>query len=378
MTLPCVLVISSGRCGSTLVSDMVRQHRDILSVSEYFSCIGVDAFGGPEVTGVDLLRLMVTPLVGPTLLVRHNLEMDEYIYPFDGGARYTRATGVPPVSLTTLPHLTDDPDGLLDEVTGFLRSQPSRPIADQHRRLFEFLAGLFGRSLWVERSGGSSGHAAALLRAFPDARVIHLYRDGPATARSMARHTGMRMTLLGSDLARRVGIDPFSRRLGDLPPCPDEQLRGVWPDSFTADGFLGYPLALERFGMAWSMIVGRGARELAKLPTEQVMNVSYEELASSPAAVAARMASFLGVEASAVWLRDVVGLVRPRADRDVQDDPALQGACRPGKERLRRLLEGVPVELTRDRQAKGEAGPAHRRAHVGVTKPARRVPRSSR
>ena len=35
------------------------------------------------------------------------------------GSRFTAATGIPPILVTALPHLSDDPEGLYDEVEAY-------------------------------------------------------------------------------------------------------------------------------------------------------------------------------------------------------------------------------------------------------------------
>ena len=39
-----VLVLSTGRCGSTLISDVLNTHPEVLSLSEFFANVGMKAF----------------------------------------------------------------------------------------------------------------------------------------------------------------------------------------------------------------------------------------------------------------------------------------------------------------------------------------------
>lgn len=334
--VPGALVISSGRCGSTLLSTMLRLHGDVLSLSELFSCIGADTLERPTMTGDELWEAMSVPHVGPSLLVRHRLEPDEYLYPLDGSGRFTRGDAIPPVSLTTLPHLSDEPDGLLDEVEALLRARPEGRTADHLHALFDHLALRFGRSVWVERSGGSSGHAAQLLALFPDAPVVHLYRDGGVSALSMSRHTGFRLTLIGTELASVTRIDPYSLRLGQVPPCPDPRFRAVWPDAFTAEAILAHPIPLERFGTMWSTLVGRGAQALRGVEPQRLLHVRYEDLVDDPSTEARRLARFLGIDPHGSWVDAATRAVRvPAGDRRAPDE--LIRACRIGERYLRDL-----------------------------------------
>ena len=58
---PPVFVLSTGRCGSTMVSEMLNKHPDILSVSELFSTLGLTAFPGRKVNGEWMWRLLSKP-----------------------------------------------------------------------------------------------------------------------------------------------------------------------------------------------------------------------------------------------------------------------------------------------------------------------------
>ena len=93
---------------------------------------------------------------------------------------------VPPILCATLPHLTDQYEALYDELESFVRAQPKQPPVAHIRSLFAHLCERFGCSVWVERSGLTLLVGSRLLRKFPEARVIQIYRDGRETAISVA------------------------------------------------------------------------------------------------------------------------------------------------------------------------------------------------
>ena len=41
-------VVGTGRCGSTLLSRLLREHPDVLSMSEFFSTLRIAAASGPR------------------------------------------------------------------------------------------------------------------------------------------------------------------------------------------------------------------------------------------------------------------------------------------------------------------------------------------
>ena len=48
-----------------------------------------------------------------------------------------------------------------------------------------------------------------LRRLFPEARVVHVYRDGRDTALSMSRHPAFQVTLATLDKLQRLGLKPL-------------------------------------------------------------------------------------------------------------------------------------------------------------------------
>ena len=92
-----------------------------------------------------------------SMVLARGYPIAEVVYPFDApGARFSRETGLPFIVGATLSSLpVDDVDALYDEVRAFLLSMPTRPVAQQHRALFDWLRDRLGKSVWVERSGGS-------------------------------------------------------------------------------------------------------------------------------------------------------------------------------------------------------------------------------
>ena len=100
-TLPPVFVVGTGRCGSTLLSQCLRSHPDILSLSEtlvFATDLGgriAEAFPEGEVGGEALWSILGAPHPRQTLMLRHDVMMDEALYRPGPGRRYTAETGVP-------------------------------------------------------------------------------------------------------------------------------------------------------------------------------------------------------------------------------------------------------------------------------------------
>ncbi len=176
-----------------------------LSLSEFFSNVGTGALRRRWATGEHMWGWYAHQRKRTRLMLRE--DYPEMVCPLGApGARFGRGD-LPPILCGALPHLTADPDALFDELGPVVRSKPRQSPAAHFRDLFEWLCGRMERDVWVERSGASLLYGVQLLRAFPDARVVHVYRDGRETAISMSRHYLFR-TIMATILAlRSKGID---------------------------------------------------------------------------------------------------------------------------------------------------------------------------
>lgn len=333
-----VFVVSTGRCGSTMISNMVRLHPRMLSVSEFFSSLADRAFRGRSMRGRGLARRLGRPGPASKAMLRNGLIVDEYLYPLSPDSRFG-PEDVPPIMGAALPHLTGDPEGLWDELEPVLKARRRASLGAQYRFVLEWLATRFRRDIWVERSGASLMVVPALARLFPDARFVHIFRDGRDTAMSMHGHHLFRLLALAADSARKIGLDPF--RPVNWPgtsPWRPVFARIVFP-SFSSERFQARELDLPLFGWLWSSMIERGTRYLDALPRDRVLAMRFETILRSPRAEMQRFIDFAGPEFSdSRWLDRITGLPRvrpPSWQRLTPEEHAnLAQACAPGQEIL--------------------------------------------
>jgi putative sulfotransferase len=299
-----VFVTGTGRCGSTLVSELLREHPQVLSLSELFNHLTdmyrltARVFPEGKVTAGEFWGILSSRNAVNRLLTAHGLAPKEVLYRPSPATRFQADTGIPAVLLTTLPHLSETPDELYDELEAAVAGFPEAVVGEHYARLFSWLCARFGKSLWAERSGGSLILAGQFRDHFPGARYLHIVRDGRDTALSMSRHNGFRMAAVVMALHLTLGHDPYAeepagageRDLGFVP----EELAPFLPERFDAAAVRDYRIPTSLFGTYWSDEMKRGMEAMAALPPENVLHVWYEDLLAEPGEELRRIAEFLG------------------------------------------------------------------------------------
>ena len=339
---PPVFVVSTGRCGSTMVSNMARLHPRILSVSEFLACLADKALVGSHLDGEGLYERFANLRPVGKALLRNNLIVSEYLYPVGQPGSRFGPRDVPAIMGATLPHLSDDPEALWDELVPVIRARGRYTLQAQYRFFFEWLAVRLGKDVWIERSGASILSVPTLARLFPDARFVHVYRDGRDTAISMRGHYVFRMYLGMAMRGRRAGMDSFSPRNW---PGTSRWVPWFTPLVFRgfdakADNFRDNPAALHEFGWLWSSMIERGTRYLDALPKDRVLNMRFETVLESPKDEMRRFAEFVGPGfVDEDWLERITLLPRKKTPswmKLTSDEHArLAAACTPGQ----RILE---------------------------------------
>ena len=90
---PGVIVVSTGRCGSTMLSNMLRLNPEILSLSEFFSLLMPDPLPAGELDAAAYWRLLSEPWVFFRHAYRLGLRVPEFLYVPGPGSRFTALPG---------------------------------------------------------------------------------------------------------------------------------------------------------------------------------------------------------------------------------------------------------------------------------------------
>lgn len=308
-------VVGTGRCGSTLLSRMLDQHPDVLALFEFFN--GLDwgrRFAPGAVDGREFWSIVSQPNAVTDQALARGYHSDEIAYPFRPDSRYARGDAIPWVLVATLPRLTDDHDALFDELAREVSAWPAAPLADHYERLFAMLGRRFGRSLWIERAGSSIDYMGELHALWPDARFVHIHRDGREAALSIRAHPFFRLAvnaMFGLVPEAKEGEDVVSLMLESEPPV------GI-------------------YGRFWSDQLCRGFRAAARMDASQYLEVRFEDLVTDPVPTMTTIGRFFELPDRDEWIGRAAALVRgvppTRFERLAPAEQAiLEAEVRPGQ-----------------------------------------------
>jgi pimeloyl-ACP methyl ester carboxylesterase len=310
----CGIIISSGRCGSTLLSDLIAEDPETLSCYESLHPIRGRLATAPlrELTGAEYWALLSEPL--PHLVAQGLLTEKEVVYPDDGSWANDKEH-LPPILFATLPKISADPDLLFEVLAARVPRFPSQPVGQHQRMLLDLVAHLEGRRRWVERTGGSSAVAHSWLATCPDANVVYLTRDIADTARSMSKHMSYRIIAVQFAFWVRYGADPYNQRPEEWPDTAEmpEELRRLMPDQLTAETLRDMEFDAGLFERLVAYMNGCAEQALADLKPRRLHRMRYEDLLADPAGELTRLGDFLGFADPSGWAARAAGRVGARS-----------------------------------------------------------------
>jgi hypothetical protein len=344
--MPLTFVVGTGRCGSTMLSNVLHMNPKILGLNEYWSVLsGQGLMSDADVlidndylfsdaSGQEFWRRISVPDTTPPALFAGIQPYDDALARL-ANSRFNPEVGIP-VIMHVLVWITDDPVALYERLAAEVPDWPPRPVIEHCRVLFNHLANLLGRPFVVERSGASLRGLPMLSRQFPEACFVFLYREGPDTALSMSRHILFRVQ--ATQVLERA-VHNSSSWLSQYPEIGSmalEDLKSLSTPPFDKKRFMDFPLPRTLFARMWSLTICDAAHEFRKMPRDRWMTMRYERLLTAPRAELTRLLDFIGAPVDPVMLDSACEAIdRGRSGRAVAalhpvERAEVQNACAPG------------------------------------------------
>jgi putative sulfotransferase len=313
---------------------MLSQNPGVLSLFEWFS--GIDQFfrfrPGP-VEGSELAGRLRQDHPMLTMVLKRGYEVPEVAYPFGrAGMRFALGDPVPWCLGIALARISDQPDLLFDEMLAYVEDRPTQPLASHYREIFDWLIEKLGRRWWIERSGGSIEFLAELHELFPEARIVHIHRDGRETALSMREYPVL-----------RLAVSVMYGLVGEIEYSYDGLTELEKSDRGAIDRLLETRPPIELYGRYWSEQIERGTEALRSLPADSLLDLRFEDLVADPHRELERLADFLEIGRDDDWITRAGMLVRGMPplrfpDLSEEERERLEETCAPGMKLLERAM----------------------------------------
>jgi len=301
------IIISNGRCGSTLLSDLIADEPETCSAQEFFTAVAPWPRGAVLLTGAEYWSTLSSPKLELSVLLRLGVPPKEVRYPAGGRWAHDLAA-LPRILAVTLPKLTDDPDALYAQLADRVPHFPRQSTAAHHQAFLDLCAALLGRRRWVERSGGSTQWAGSLLAGHPGAKIVHLTRNWPDTARSMSRHSSFQLVQMRMEAQARYGVDPFDPAPGRAVPA---ELEPYLPDRLTLEMLRERGADVHRYVSLCAFLTSQAEQAISDNPPRHLLEMRYEDLLADPVRELTALGEFLDFADPSGW----AGNVAPRVGR---------------------------------------------------------------
>jgi hypothetical protein len=239
-----VFVLGTGRCGSTLVHDVLARHPDVGFVSNVDDRLAFLGSRG-RWNGAIYART-------PERLTRK------------GRLRFAPSEGYRILAREVSP-------AVVAPVRDLIAEDATPWLAERFRRFFEDRAGAQGANVFLHKFTGWP-RAGFIHRALPHARFIHVVRDGRAVASSL-----LQMPWWGGYAG------PGSWGWGPLP----EPFEAEWQASRGSFVVLA--------GLEWKLLIDAFDRAKAALPADRWLNVRYEDVVADPRGSFGSILEFAGL-----------------------------------------------------------------------------------
>lgn len=333
-----VFIVNSGRCGSTLLAEMMHENPDWLVLSEYMSYLSSNALSRDVLSGAHYWQLLSTQ--SPVLREMHlaGQKQSEVLYE-QGQHGPWPLHEAPAIMLTTLPFLSSHPMALYEALEAAIRPRARRPMADHIRAVFHCLSKATGRRVWIERTGDSLLLTGKLRRMFPHARFVHLHRDGRDVACSMQRKPDFRAKVAYFGQMRALGLNPYAPHKAYGVARWHAWIENIGARFLDVRSFTDADVSLHQCARHWNWCIDAGLRELASLPLGQVMSLGYADLLKDATGQLAALGRFIDAGASNEdWITTAARLAAAPVEHwralPAEDIKALNAACAPGLQKL--------------------------------------------
>ncbi len=327
-----VFIVNTGRCGSTMLAEMMAHNPRWLVLSEYLSYLASGALSRRVLSGETYWRLLSTQ--SPVLREMHlaGQKQPEVLYE-EGLHGPWPLHEAPSIMLATLPALGGAPMSYFRALEAAIRPRPRAPLAELMEAVFRCLSAETGRDIWIERTGDSLLLTGRLRHVFPQSRFVHLHRDGRDVAISMRGKPDFRAKVSYFQSLHAIGLSPYKTHFAYGVARWHEWIETVGSKLLDVRHFTDAKVDLAMCARHWARMIDAGQHMLADMAPPGMLSLSYAHLANEPEAALRSLAEFIEPGGDLSWVsgaaRLSTGATSTWRSVGADDRAAMEAMCTP-------------------------------------------------
>ena len=185
-----IFIVSCGRTGSTLISNILNDHREICIISDLIEPVGNNSFltnKEKKITGDKFFEEISRKTSQSRINYWRKHKTKELLF------LPKKDDDVSCLNCYTLPFLFKDVNNKYNLIKNYFFSQKRNKKSKHLLNFFNLLKNLSKKKLFVERTGGAIHHFEKIINFFPNSKIIFSYRNPLETAISMRNYPFFRM-----------------------------------------------------------------------------------------------------------------------------------------------------------------------------------------
>ena len=185
-----IFIVSCGRTGSTLISNILNDHREICIISDIIEPEGDNSFltkKEKKITGEKFFKEISRKTSQSRINYWRKHKTKELLF------LPKNDDDVSCLNCYTLPFLFKDVNNKYNLIKSYFFSQKKNKKFKHLLNFFNLLKNLSKKKFFVERTGGAIHHFDKIINFFPNSKIIFSYRNPLETAISMRNYPFFRM-----------------------------------------------------------------------------------------------------------------------------------------------------------------------------------------
>jgi hypothetical protein len=215
------------------------------------------------------------------------------------GCRYHWGT---PMLDELLQEMPMDKPALIANIEKRLQGQ-SASVAQFGHAFYDTLAHARGATISGDNTPEYGACMQTIKTLWPAARFIHIVRDGRSVAQSMTKHNGFRL-MAKHGITSWLTVAYSGSRIYPLPREHGRTLKRIRRISEERD------FKFPDFIHLWAIRLKRIQEEVKRVPSEDFMELRYEDIQSDPMTAIGHIADFAGIRSDDSWMDSACSMVR--------------------------------------------------------------------